>query len=186
MGGLFKSKDFNMLAEKLKVGEQKAGEEIFNYFSPKIFRYFMVRLSDRDAAEDLTQEVFIKLVSKIKTFDKGIGNFSGWIWRIAKNTLTDHFRQKKPIPFSSLDDAFKNSISDKKSFVQEIINDNKVKEITKLVENFSEEEQEIFSLHYLSDVPYKEMSRMTKKSAGALRIAVHRINKKIREVIHYD
>ncbi len=173
-----------MLAEKLKIGDQKAAEEIFNYFSPKIFRYFMVRIADRDTAEDLTQQVFVKLAGKIKTFNKELGDFSGWIWQIAKNTLIDYFREKKSIPFSNLDPAFKSSLSDKKSFVQKIIKENEIKEVIKVVENFSKEEQEIFSLRHLSGVPYRELSKITKKSEGALRITIHRINKKIREIIH--
>lgn len=173
-----------MLAEKLSQGDQRAAEEIFNYFSPKIFRFFMVRLPNRDIAEDLTQEVFAKVVSKIETFKSNLGNFSAWIWQIARNTLTDHFREKKSIPFSSLNPALIDSIREKRSFVEKMAKDSQIREIIKLTQNFSEEEQEIFSLHYLSDVSYKELSKMTNKSEEALRIAVHRINKKIRETIH--
>jgi RNA polymerase sigma-70 factor (ECF subfamily) len=182
MNDLF-NKNFNILAEKLSQGDKKAGEEIFNYFGVKIFRYFMVRLANREAAEDLTQEVFIKLVAKIKTFNRQIGDFSNWLWRIAKNTLTDYFRQRKTINFSDLNFAPEKTISYEERYIEKLSQEYQFKKVLKLIQNFSQEEQEIFSLHYLSGLSYKKLSQLTGKSAGALRITVHRINKKIKKAI---
>lgn len=86
---------FNQLAERLKKGDHQAAEAIFNNFSAPIFRFFLIRTSSRETAEDLTQEVFLKLVNKIGTFNENLGSFSGWLWQIAKNTVKDYYRKKK-------------------------------------------------------------------------------------------
>lgn len=177
-------KKFNKEAEKMQKGDKAAAERIFNDFSPKVFRFFMIRTGQRETAEDLTQEVFLKLVDKVDTFDSNAGNFAGWFWQIAKNTLIDYFRQKKSV---SLDPEMieKKSLTEKhniteKSFLAKI----EVEEVLKIVGNFGEEEQEIFSLRFLSEMSYKEISRLVNKSEGNLRVITHRIIKKIQKNIY--
>ena len=89
------SEHFNALALRLKAGDQNAGKELFDYWSPLLFRFFMIRLTNRGKAEDLVQDVFLKLVARIDTFDTNAGNFTAWFWQVAKNTLKDYYREKK-------------------------------------------------------------------------------------------
>lgn len=171
---------FTALALELKQGKQSAAEKIFDHFSPQIFRFFLVRLGHRENAEDLTQEVFVKVVRHIQSFNEESGDFSPWFWQIARNSLIDHFREKK---VSYIDDLF-NEGQDIPSLKNNIGDKIMLREVMEEVENFSPEEQEIFSLHYLSDVDYKELSRVTGKSEGALRVIVHRMQKKIKDIFH--
>jgi RNA polymerase sigma-70 factor (ECF subfamily) len=173
---------FNKLASRLKNGDRRAAEKIFDYFSPQIFRYFVVRIRNRETAEDLTQEVFLKLVEKIRTFDENLGAFSGWFWQVAKNTVKDYYRKSKSFPLSDLMLQSK----EKKDFLEgqgKLADEIKIKEILEMIKEFDEEEQEVFSLHYLSDLSYKEMAKALGKSEGALRVCVHRINQKIKRMI---
>lgn len=171
---------FNKLADLLKRGDKKAGKEIFNYFSPLIYRFFMARILNRACAEDLVQGVFLKVVARIDTFDEGLGNFSGWIWQVARNSLIDYYRDKKEVAFADMPEGFENLHKAKDITHVKMA----AKEIFEVVKNFREDEQEVFALHYLSDLSYKEMSKIAGKSEGALRVAVHRLNKKIRSTIH--
>lgn len=173
---------FNKTAEQLKQGDRQAGEAIFDNFSAPIYRFFLVRTSSRETAEDLTQDVFLKLVGKIDTFDENLGSFSGWLWQIAKNTVKDYYRKKKALPLSeiALREKEKNDFLDGKNDRRYDI---KMAEIMDLIKDLSEEEQEIFSLHYLSDLPYKQISKTTGKSQSSLRVLVHRLNKKIAKLL---
>ncbi len=173
-------KNFNKEAEKLMQGDQRAGEEIFNHFQPQIFRYFMIRLANREAAEDLSQDVFLKLVGKIGTFNADLGNFSAWFWQIARNSLIDYYRQKKTVTFANLD-SVSLYLADEK---QNPAKNDKLGEVMKLVGELNEEEREIFSLRHLSELSYKELSETTGKSEGSLRVLLHRINQKIRKNAH--
>ena len=98
----------NRLAQKMREGDKAAAGKIFDYFSPLIFRYLMKRISHKETAEELTQEIFLKIIKKIESFDKSQGNFSAWIWKIVKNSLIDFYRQKKEIVISNFLDTFKN------------------------------------------------------------------------------
>ncbi len=173
---------FNEIANKLKMGDRRAGELIFDHFSPQIFRFFMVRTLNRETAQDLTQEVFLKVIDKIQTFNGALGSFSGWLWQIAKNTAKDYYRKKKPVPLS--DEIL--AIKERSDFLNRRNDPTpaiKMAEITDLVKGLSEEEQEVFTLHYLSDLPYRDISRATGRSESSLRVLIHRVNKKIRNLI---
>ncbi|OGZ34115.1 MAG: hypothetical protein A2174_00880 [Candidatus Portnoybacteria bacterium RBG_13_41_18] len=173
---------FNEIAHKLKNGDRQAGEVIFNKFSAPIYRYFLVKTLSRETAEDLMQEVFLKVVDKIQTFDENLGSFSGWIWQVAKNSLKDYWRKKKALPLTDYALAAK----EKKDFFDgknDPAKEIKMLEIEDLIKDFSEEEQEVFSLHYLSDLPYKNISKMLEKSESSLRVLIHRMNKKIKKLL---
>jgi len=173
---------FNKLAQQLKQGDRKAGEALFDHFSAPIFRFFLVKTASRETAEDLAQDVFLKLIDKINTFDENLGSFSGWLWQIAKNRVKDYYRKKKSLPLSPtalLSKEKKDFLDGKAEFGTRL----DINEILDLIEDFSEEEQEVFSLHYLSDLPYREISKTLGKSESSLRVLVHRVNKKIKEIM---
>ena len=90
-----KNHQLNALAQKMQRGDNRAAEKIFRHFHPLLFRFFVGRILNKDIAEDLTQDVFFKVISRIETYRKDSGNFSAWFWRIAKNRLVDHYREKK-------------------------------------------------------------------------------------------
>lgn len=181
----YHSKAFNVLAFKMKNGDAGAAEKLFNHFSVLIFRFLMARTLNRALSEDLTQEVFLRVVAHIESFDDKKGDFSVWIWKITRNILIDYFRAKKEI--LSLEE--KQEISEEKqenhrsfgNFENRIENKLRMEKILEEIKKFSEEDREIFTLFYLSDMRYKEISQIIGKSEGALRVAVHRLTKKIKE-----
>lgn len=170
-------KQLNKTAARIKQGDIEAGKELFDHFSPLLYRFFLVRTANREVSEDLTQDVFMKILAKIETFDEEKGNFPGWAWQIARNTLVDYFREKKTIAFTDIGEGINDIVSDdgdgdKKRDVRGIMD---------AVRQMSEEEQELFALRYISDVSYREMSGILGKSEAALRVALHRLNKKVKE-----
>lgn len=169
----------NKIAIRLKRGDVRAGEEVFDHFNPLLYRFFLTRTTNRAISEDLTQDVFFKVISKIETFDDEKGNFPGWIWQIARNTLIDHFRGKTDIPFVDAGEGIEDISVDVEDADQRM----KVRVIMESVTQLSEEEQELFSLRYVSDASYKDMSSILGRSEPALRVALHRLNKKVKDII---
>jgi RNA polymerase sigma-70 factor, ECF subfamily len=172
--------DYTLLACRWKEGDRKAGEQIFDHFAPQIYRFYIVRIFNREIAEDLTQNVFLKVTHKINSFHEEMGSFSSWIWQIARNTLIDYFREKKQIVFSDLPAEGENFVNERDDPTQEI----RKQEILSLLTHLSPEEQEIFALHHISDLSYREISLRTQRSEGALRVLVHRINQKLRTLLN--
>lgn len=166
---------FNNHAEALQRGEAGSAEKIFDHFSGHIYAFFMARIRHKETAQDLTQEVFLKVIKSIDQFDRESGNFTAWIWQIARNSAIDYFRLKKPSYLSDLPSEGANIIEEHLRSDESA----KIREIMDIVEKFSAEEQELFQLHFIADMSYEDIARVVKKTETSLRVAIHRLRKKL-------
>jgi RNA polymerase sigma-70 factor (ECF subfamily) len=93
------------LLKRCLAGENRAWESLLTLHSRKIYN-LCYRFTGRPSeAEDLTQEVFIKVFQTLKSYDQAQGTFSTWLARVARNHLVDHYRRtKRDRATSSLDE----------------------------------------------------------------------------------
>jgi len=77
--------------EKARALEEASLARIVEEFHPRIYRYYYFRTRSKEDAEDLTGEVFLKMVKSVR---KQRGNFPAWLFKIAKNLLIDYYRKK--------------------------------------------------------------------------------------------
>jgi len=70
-------------------------ETIYTEYRDKIFNHVSFRIKNKEQAEDLTQEIFIKVYKNLAMYDESKGQFSTWIYAIATNVVIDYYRQKK-------------------------------------------------------------------------------------------
>ena len=166
---------FNAHAEALQKGKIDSAEKIFDHFSGPIYAFFMARIRHKETAQDLNQEGFFKVIRRIEQVDRKSGDFTAWIWQIARNSAIDYFRLKKPSYLVDLPDEGAN-ISEERVRSDESA---KVREIMDIVENFSMEEQELLQLHFVADMSYTDLARATSKTESSLRVAIHRLRKKL-------
>lgn len=178
MPKLITKRQLNVWAGRMQQGDTPAAGNIFDYFSPLFFGYFAKRVLNREVAEDLVQEVFLRIVKNIRTFDERSGNFSSWAWQIAKNRLIDHYREKKCVTFCELETL--KEIKDIGDNGERIHRKILAEDVCRLVESFRSEEQTIFTLRFVSDLSYREIAELTGKSEESLRISVFRIRNKIK------
>lgn len=171
-------KNLTNLALKLKRGDIKAAEALYNNLIDKVFGFCMNRTSNRAVSEDLTQDIFLKLLDRIETFDKNRGNFLVWFWQLARNTLTDYYRRGKETSFSDTEEA---KLEKSANPVSHPDLDPKIKaeKVYTFVKSLSDEEKELFELHFIADLKYRDLAEILGKSEGTLRVAVSRLKQKI-------
>jgi RNA polymerase sigma-70 factor, ECF subfamily len=80
------------LVEKAKVDDQAFGQ-LYEYYFPKIYRYIKRRVSTHEIAEDLVSQVFLKAFGHRQNYQSRGFSFGAWLYRIATNILTDHYRR---------------------------------------------------------------------------------------------
>ncbi|MDR3559250.1 MAG: sigma-70 family RNA polymerase sigma factor [Candidatus Pacebacteria bacterium] len=172
----------NALACRMQQGDVEASGRIFDYFSPLFFGYFAKRVLNREVAEDLVQEIFLRIIKNIRSFDETSGDFSSWVWRIAKNRLIDYYREKKSISFCDLEilKEAKETSADGDCLHHKILAEN----VCRIVGDFRPEEQSVFTLRFISDLSYKEMAELTGRSEESLRISVFRLRNKLKKIFH--
>src|SRR5579872_5748020 len=84
------------LVGKAKLGQEEAFGSIYNLYFEKIYRFIYYRVSHKEVAEDLAEDVFLKAFSKISSI-KNDDSFEGWLYQIARNKVIDYYRDKKQL-----------------------------------------------------------------------------------------
>ncbi len=167
------------LALRMKRGDRKAAGELYDELLPKVYGFLFARTGKKEVAEDLAQDIFLKLVEKVETFNKGRGRFTVWFWQMARNVLIDYYREKKAAPFSSFeDDVVEGMAVTEMPNVEERIRYGKLKDFLATLQY---EERELFELRYVVEMPYKDIAVVLAKSEGSLRVAALRVKEKVRK-----
>ncbi len=78
-----------------KGGEAEKFGLLYDKYITKIYTYIFYQIRHKETAEDLCSQTFFKALEKINTYKMGSNNFSAWLYKIAKNNVIDHYRQKK-------------------------------------------------------------------------------------------
>jgi RNA polymerase sigma-70 factor, ECF subfamily len=83
------------LVERCLQGDDAAWEAIVNSYGRRIYNLSYRYTSRRDEAEDLTQDIFIRVYQNLKSFRSDAGSFQSWVLKIGRNLIIDHYRQTR-------------------------------------------------------------------------------------------
>jgi RNA polymerase sigma-70 factor (ECF subfamily) len=86
------------LVERCLQGDDSAWESVVNLFGKRIYNLSYRYTNRRDEAEDLTQEILIRVYQNLKSYRAESGGFQNWIMRVARNLIIDHYRQVRRFP----------------------------------------------------------------------------------------
>ena len=93
------------LVRRARAGDGTAWEDIVSAFSRRIFNLAYRFTSSVDAAEDLTQDVFIRIYKTLDQYDAKQGDLANWLMRLARNLIIDDYRHRQRNPQNSMADA---------------------------------------------------------------------------------
>ena len=150
---------------------------LYDLYAKKIYSFIYCKTFHKQDAEDLTAETFLKALDKIKKFDLQKGNFSSWLYQIARNNVVDHYRQKKS--YFPVDDAW--DIKDNSDIEKDVNLKEKIEKVKQYLEALSAEQREIIVLRVWQDLPYKEIAEITGKSEPAVKMAFSRAIKTLQK-----
>ncbi len=175
------------LVAEWQRGATAAYEALVRRHTPGVYSFVRRLIKDTDAAEDVSQETFVKAWRALKQFRSG-SRFTPWLFRIARNSATDYLRKKKPQLFSSMqfdEQPFEETLRDVSPDAEEaLIAAEESVMILKDIDTLSQSHQEILMLRYQEGMTFEEaaealqISVNTAKSRGrrallALRSAMH-------------
>ncbi len=145
-------------------GEEAAFSELVKKYLKPVFNFTFRLVNNRDAAEDLTQETFVKAWKNIKRYNPN-KKFRTWLFAIAKNAAFDWLKKKKEIPFSTFEDeegnnALKNISSDEILPNEILERENIAEELENILQKLPLPHRTVLLLHYKEDFSLHEIAEI--------------------------
>jgi RNA polymerase sigma-70 factor (ECF subfamily) len=166
------SQQLRQLVEQAKRGNREALEELYLLHFDRIYSYLHMSVGNRHDAEDLTTQVFVKMLESIGKFRWRSAPFSAWLFRIAHNLAMDHFRANKrwqPEEEVPEPDPGEGSAAEEEAF--ESIGRQSMME---LIQNLSHEQQQVLTLKFVFNFSNAEAATILDKTEGAIKSLQHR------------
>ena len=178
--------DSELVALYLK-GDSKSFEALIQKHKNKIYAFILSKIRNRDLAEDIFQDTFIKVINSLQ---KGKyneeGKFLPWVMRIANNLVIDYFRKSKKMRTIAPTDDFDifDILQDGEKNVEDNLVNNQIhKDLRKLIEHLPEDQKEVLKMRYYAELSFKEISECTGVSIntalGRMRYALINLRKLI-------
>jgi len=182
--------DDGVLISLYRNGNEAAFNLLVDRYQSKVFTTIFLIVKDHDVAEDLLQDVFVKVLHILNS-DKynEEGKFQPWVMRIAHNLAIDHIRKAKRYPTILLEDG--SNLLNSLSFAEDSSEEQRIKEETlawvrDLIEELPEAQKEVVILRHYMDMSFQEIAEQTGVSIntalGRMRYALNHIRKKMKQI----
>jgi RNA polymerase sigma factor (sigma-70 family) len=161
----------------VKNGDIDSLVPLFDKYHIKLYNFFLRLTRNRETAEDLTQNVFSRIITYKHTFNKKY-KFKTWMYQMARNVHIDHYHKNK-MYFSDFEETENTveKVSESISESEKIEKQDILKEAMNLL---SKDDREILELSKFQDLKYDEISKITGNSVGAIKVKIHRAVNKLR------
>jgi len=180
----------NILVQQYLKGDNDSFEILLTKYKQRIYSFIYSKIKDRDIADDVFQDTFIKVIQTLK---KGAyneeGRFVSWVMRIAHNLIIDHFRRQQRMPmydtYDHEQDVFYR-LSEPSKNIEDMIIDSQIKsDITALMLELPENQYEVLKMRLFQDMSFKEIAERTNvsinTSLGRMRYGLINLRKLIDE-----
>lgn len=167
------------LIAQAKAGDKDAISSLYDYYVQAIYQYIQYRVATNEIAEDLTADVFLRMVRGLAKYNDKGAPFGAWLFRIAANRINDYYRQTHetldiPVDYSA----------DYPDMLENILANEEQGMILAALRRLSTDYQNILTLRFMQDMSYGEVAYILDKSEGAVRVMQHRALKALAEALH--
>lgn len=153
-------------------------------YQKRVYWHARKMVIDHDDADDLTQEIFIKIHRHIDGFREDAQLFT-WIYRIATNECLSFLQRKKRRFFLPIGDV-EGELTAKLESSVGLSGDEIQLKLQKALLKLPDKQRLVFNMKYFDDLPYEQISAITGTSVGALKASYHHAGKKIEEYLQND
>ena len=169
-----------MIMEAVKSGDLQQASLLFERYNTRIYNFLARMTMSKMLAEDLTQNVFLRMIKYRNSYREG-NKFHSWIYQIARNVFSDHYQMHKN-KFTGFVDVEKvsESIAEKEDGIEQ---DERERILHKSLGLLSEEQRELLVLTRFQHLKYEEVAILMDTTVANIKVKVHRAIQKLRE--HY-
>src|SRR5256885_2155334 len=164
--------DLRRLVDLAQRGDREALEGLYLIHFDRIYSYLHLSVGNRHDAEDLTTQTFLKMLEAIGRFRWQSAPFSAWLFRIAHNLAMDHFRASRR--WQPEEEVPEPPDSEEASAEEEAMQSIGRQSMLELIENLSEDQQQVLTLKFVFNFPNSEVATILGKTEGAIKSLQHR------------
>jgi RNA polymerase sigma-70 factor (ECF subfamily) len=163
--------DEAQLVHRAQRGDREAFSELYHLFYPKIYRYIYFRVGNDAVAEDLTADVFVRMVSRIDRFTYRGRPFLAWLYTIARNRITDHYRHEGRATHLPLDERLVASEVDPDTGTAYLI---RKEHLSEAIDSLTESQRQVIVLRFFEGMDNADIAEVLDKTVGAVKALQHR------------
>ncbi|MBN1191240.1 MAG: sigma-70 family RNA polymerase sigma factor [Dehalococcoidales bacterium] len=176
MGEVKDQKNLSLLDEgnlvlRAQQRDSQALSVLYEAYFDKIYRYIVMRVRNEAEAEDITQQVFMKMLDSIASYKSRGVPFSSWLFRIAHNQVIDFYRQQGKKATVDIEGIQLPDGGDDPQHMMEMHFD--IEEVKKATQNLTAAQQEVLSLRFASELSIAECAAVMGKKEGAIKALQH-------------
>ena len=168
------------IMEAVKNGDLQQASVLFERYHKKIFNFLARMTMDRALAEDLTQNVFLRMIKYRHTYREG-NRYQSWIYQVARNVFSDHYQAHKNrrSDFMTID-KISDAMMDPEEGTEQV---EREKILHRSMARLTEEQRELLVLTRFQQMKYEEVAVLMETTVANIKVKVHRAIAKLRE--HY-
>lgn len=172
--------DLPSLVASAQSGDVGAISELYNRYASVILRYLFARVYERELAQDLTQEVFIRVIKGINQFEyRGEKSLLGWLYTIASNVLSSYQRRRK-IPSTPLDQQ--TEVADARSQEDVRLVCDRIA-LQQAIEQLTDDQQQVLALRFFADMTNGEIAIALNRTEGSVKALQHRALQSLQNIL---
>jgi RNA polymerase sigma-70 factor (ECF subfamily) len=170
------------IVEAARHGDHGALTELYEHYFPKVYRYTNARLASPEDAEDVTEEIFLRVMNNLGSFTWRGLPFGAWVFRIARNEVVSHVRKQKTRGTSApLSDDLPDSAADHTVQVENALT---FAVVRNAIELLPEAQRQVVTLRFVSGLSVAETAAALKKTENNVKVLQHKAIARLQQLMN--
>ncbi len=177
------SEDESRLIQRAQRGDKAACAELYDSHYDAVYRYCYYRLGDAELAQDLTAEVFVRMVEKLERFKLKGRPLLAWLYTIARNLTIDVYRKQEKVTHLSIDEASALATGHEADLARAVDRGLRADCLAAALDHLTEDQRLVILLKFMEGRNNGQVARILSKSEGAVKSLQHRALSALRRAI---
>jgi len=167
--------------ERARAGDQQALAAIYDWYLPRVYRYVLSRTGDVAEAEDLTEDVFLRMLGAIADYKRTSVPFSAWLFRIARNHVISYYRKNGLRKnHGTLDETVPDTRHDPASIVEAQL---MLGEVAEAVQKLPDAQRDVIALRFAVGLSIAETAQVLGKRQGNVKALQHKAVGRLQKIL---
>jgi RNA polymerase sigma-70 factor (ECF subfamily) len=160
-------------------------ENIFDHLFDRVFSYVFSRTNNRQVAEDLTSEIFLKILEALPRYHDR-QSMAAWVFTIARNTLISHYRFSLRHPILSIEASGLGEFKPVLALGKNTKDVDRYLDLERALNRLPGKERELLRLKYAAGLSFEEIGELLRKRPEAIKMAIHRLLRRLEDEMEHS